>query len=117
MITTIASIEEAIGKSKVLVGRCISRGPGTKPSTCKQRLLLQKKFNSCHWKKCFEMLKKLNKKNLRLRINILHAYIKFCEKPTMFVTCVKKTTFFYTEFWTRRFDSRVQMLPLFQLRF
>jgi hypothetical protein len=95
MITTIASIEEAIGKSKVLVGRCISRGPGTKPSTCKQRLLLQKKFNSCHWKKCFEMLKKLNKKKFALTYQhstCVHQVLRktdnvcdLCEKDNLFL--------------------------------
>jgi hypothetical protein len=41
--------------------------------------------------KHFEIFKKIKQKISRLRINILRAHIKFCEKPTFFVTCVKKT--------------------------
>jgi hypothetical protein len=41
--------------------------------------------------KYFEMFKKFEQKFSRLRINILRAHIKSCEKPIFFVTCVKKT--------------------------
>jgi hypothetical protein len=41
-------------------------------------------------KKHFEMFKKFVQKISRLCINMLRAHIKFCEKPTFFVTCVKK---------------------------
>jgi hypothetical protein len=53
--------------------------------------------------KYFEMFKKFEQKFSRLRINILRAHIKSCEKPIFFVTCVKKekekslTQLFYTK--------------------
>jgi hypothetical protein len=40
--------------------------------------------------KHFDMFKKFEQKISRLRINMLRAHIKSCEKPTFFVTCVKK---------------------------
>jgi hypothetical protein len=41
--------------------------------------------------KYLEMLKKIEQKIPRLSIDILCMYIKFCKKPTFFMTCVKKT--------------------------
>jgi hypothetical protein len=55
--------------------------------------------------KHFEMFKKIKQKISHLRINILRAHIKSCEKPTFFVTCVKKTnkTFPTQPFFTQTF--------------
>jgi hypothetical protein len=46
---------------------------------------------SCHRKRHFEISKKFEQKFPRLHIDILRAHIKFCEKVSFLVTCVKNT--------------------------
>jgi hypothetical protein len=48
-------------------------------------------YASVTGKNIFEMFKKFERKFSRLHMDILCVHIKFYEKPTFFVTCVKKT--------------------------
>jgi hypothetical protein len=78
--------------------------PSSTPLVSHQNNRSIQKFNlahgsicSCHRKNIFQNIKKLHNKNLRIRLDILCVHAKFCEKPTCFVSSVKRHKIYHAK--------------------